>query len=96
MGISKGPALKHPAVQLKNKVDGVVSEDNQIIGTYLHGLFDKESALHGLLSWAGLEDFEDFDYEALREQELDRLADEMQHNLDINLLLNTCQQYKNQ
>lgn len=96
MGISKGPALKHPAVQLKNKVDGVVSEDNQIMGTYLHGLFDKESALHGLLSWAGLEDIKDFDYEALREQELNRLADEMQYNLDIDLLLNSCQQYKNQ
>lgn len=87
MGVSKGPALEYPAVQLKNKVDGVISEDNQIIGTYLHGLFDKESALHGLLNWAGLENIEDFDYEALREQELDRLADEMQRHIDIDLLL---------
>ena len=32
MGISKGPALNNPAVQLKDKVDGVISEDGQIMG----------------------------------------------------------------
>jgi adenosylcobyric acid synthase len=95
MGISKGPALEHPAVQLKNKVDGVISEDKQIIGTYLHGLFDKESALHSLLSWAGLKDIQNFDYEALREQEINRLADEMQQHIDIDALLKSCQQYEN-
>ena len=30
---------------------------------------------------------EDFDYDGLREQELDRLADEMQQHIDIELLL---------
>lgn len=87
MGISKGPALNHPAVQLADKVDGVVSEDGQIMGTYLHGLFDKETALHSLLNWAGLDDTEDFDYDGLRERELDRLADEMQKNINIDQLL---------
>lgn len=90
MGISKGPALEYPAVQLKDKVDGVISKDKQIIGTYLHGLFDKESALHALLNWAGLENIEDFDYEAIREHELDRLAGEMQQHIDIDLLLKKC------
>lgn len=95
MGISKGPALNNPAVilnnkQQENKTDGVISEDNQIIGTYLHGLFDKETALHSLLSWAGLDDVEDFNYDGLREQELDRLADEMEKNINIDLLLKKC------
>lgn len=90
MGVSEGPALKNPAIQLDNKVDGVISKDNQIMGTYLHGLFDKETALHGLLNWAGLENIKTFDYEALREQEIDRLANEMLQYLDIDALLNTC------
>lgn len=96
MGISTGPALNNPAITIndehhvKNKVDGVISEDNQIIGTYLHGLFDKESALQSLLTWAGLKNIEHFDYEKLREQELDRLADEMEKNIDIKSLLNAC------
>lgn len=95
MGISKGPALKYPAIKLKNKVDGVISEDGQIMGTYLHGLFDKESALQSLLSWAGLHNIKNFDYEGLREQELDRLANEMQQHIDIPLLLDSCQKYEN-
>ncbi len=101
MGISTGPALDNPAVifkdkkKLKNKTDGVISEDNQIIGTYLHGLFDKESALQSLLNWAGLKNIESFDYEKLREQELDRLASELENNINIELLLKTCQQYEN-
>ena len=58
--------------------------------TYLHGLFDKETALHSLLKWAGLDEIEDFDYDSLRERELDRLADEMQKHIDIDLLLKQC------
>ncbi len=101
MGISKGPALNNPAVALNNKhhikdkVDGVVSDDGQIMGTYLHGLFDKESALQSLLNWAGLKNIEHFDYEKLREQELDRLADELEKNINIDDLLKSCQQYEN-
>ena len=87
MGISEGPALNNPAIRLQDKVDGVISEDNQIMGTYLHGLFDKTSALSSLLKWAGLNETSAFDYEALREQELDRLADEMKKHIDIDLLL---------
>lgn len=87
MGVSKGPALDRPAIQLPNKVDGAISDDNQIMGTYLHGLFDKTSALSSLLKWAGLTETSRFDYESLREQELDRLADEMQQHIDIVQLL---------
>ena len=90
MGISKGPALNNPAIQLENKVDGALSDDNQIMGTYLHGIFDKTGALSSLLKWAGLKETTLFDYEALREQELDRLADEMQQHIDIDLLLEKC------
>jgi adenosylcobyric acid synthase len=58
-------------------------------------LFDKKSALQSLLTWAGLKNIEHFDYEKLREQELDRLADELEKHIDIELLLNSCQQYEN-
>ena len=87
MGVSKGPALDQPAIQLDNKTDGVVSDDNQIIATYLHGVFDQASALSSFLKWAGLNETSNFNYEDLREQELDRLAEEMQQHIDIDLLL---------
>ncbi len=89
MGISTGAALNNPAVKLKDKMDGVISSDGQILGTYLHGLFDKETALHSLLNWAGLNDVENFDYDGLREQELDRLAEAMQEHIDIDALLDS-------
>lgn len=87
MGVSEGNALNIPLIQLADKVDGVISEDNQIIGTYLHGLFDQTSALSSLLKWAGINETSGFDYEALREKELDRLADEMQMHINIDQLL---------
>ncbi|MFK5915217.1 MAG: cobyric acid synthase [Woeseiaceae bacterium] len=87
MGISKGPALNQPAIQLDNKVDGVVSDDNQIMGTYLHGLFDQTTALSSLLKWSGLKETSQFDYTGLREQELDRLAHEIQQHINIEQLL---------
>ena len=86
MGVSTGPALNNPAIQLADKVDGAISADGQIMGTYLHGLFDQSSALSSLLKWTGLKESSNFDYESLREQELDRLAEEMQQHIDIDLL----------
>ena len=37
-----------------------------------------------------LDSVEYFDYDDLRERELDRLADEMQQHIDIDLLLSKC------
>ncbi len=88
MGVSNGPALNQPAIKLPHGNDGVISEDGQIMGTYLHGLFDHKEALQSLLKWAGLEKSEAFDYEKFREDELDRLANEMQQHLDIEAILN--------
>lgn len=90
MGKSQGPALDNPAIKLVDKVDGAISKDNQVMGTYLHGLFDQTSALSSLLKWAGLNETVSFDYEAIREQELDRLADEMLQHIDIDDLLKRC------
>src|SRR3546814_10955203 len=40
-GVTSGPALEHPAVQLDDgRCDGAQSLDGQIFGTYLHGLFE--------------------------------------------------------
>lgn len=89
MGISTGAALEQFAVQLDNRVDGVISADNQVLGTYLHGLFDSETAMASLLSWAGLEKIQSLDYTSLREQEIDRLANEMANSLDIDLMIGT-------
>jgi adenosylcobyric acid synthase len=86
-GLSAGPALQRPAAHLDGRDDGAVSADGQIIGTYLHGLFDQPAACDALLRWAGLHDVRSPDYPALREAQLDRLADALERHLDLAALL---------
>jgi adenosylcobyric acid synthase len=75
-GISSGPALARPACILSSgQLDGARSEDDQIIGSYVHGLFDTLEACNSLLSWSGLPAGRAVDIDAMREREIDRLAD---------------------
>lgn len=82
-GITTGEALSQPAIQLHGRSDGAVSEDNQIFGTYLHGLFDNAEALAALMNWAGLEHVKTVDYRARQEVDIERLADAIEAHLDL-------------
>ena len=53
------------------------------MATYLHGLFDAPQACAALLAWAGLEAAQPLDLHALREASLDRLADCIDAEIDI-------------
>lgn len=86
-GISEGSALSRPLFDINGRPEGSVSDDGQIIGTYLHGLFDHPEACHGLLKQLGLTDGEQSDYQAHRERELDRLADMLEAHVDIEAVL---------
>ncbi|MFD2232073.1 cobyric acid synthase [Alkalimarinus sediminis] len=88
-GVTQGMALNRPMLTINSESDGAVSDDNQIVGTYLHGLFDQPKALEQLLLWAGLKDVETIDYAALREESINRLADAVESHLDLNKLFDT-------
>jgi len=75
MGVSAGAALERPAFEIGGRGEGACSDDGQVIGTYLHGLFDSASACSALLRWAGLHSDASVDSHALREASLDRIAD---------------------
>lgn len=79
MGVSEGRALQRPVFFIDGKSDGgnegARSDDDQILGTYLHGMFDTPQACSALLAWAGLADAATVDLGALREQSLERIAD---------------------
>lgn len=66
--------------------DGLQSDDGQILGTYLHGLFDNPDACQLILRWAGLNDAKAIDINKIREQQLDRLADVLAEHLDMQKL----------
>ncbi|NOR51997.1 MAG: cobyric acid synthase [Gammaproteobacteria bacterium] len=90
-GISSGPAMNSPAIKFKDGFDGAISEDRQILGSYLHGLFDHTDAAQALLKWAGLKETDEsheipFNYNLLKESELDRLAETFAKHLDIDFI----------
>jgi len=75
MGISTGAALERPAFRIDGRPEGALSPDDQVLGTYLHGVFDTPQASLALLRWAGLDAEHGVDLDALREASLERLAD---------------------
>ena len=93
MGISEGEALQRPLLRVDDGADeGAMSADGQVIGSYLHGLFDHREARQALLAWSGLADDaaggELSDYQQLIEDGIDRLADHVERALDMPALLN--------
>ncbi len=83
-GISEGEALQRPFAQLADgRSDGALSDDGQITATYLHGVFESPQACAALLGWAGLQAPQAIDYHALREHNLERLADALEMHLDL-------------
>jgi adenosylcobyric acid synthase len=68
--------------------DGCVSADMQVFGTYLHGVFDEDEFRHAFLAAArgfyGLDGAKGMnDWKRMREESLDRLADEVEGALDM-------------
>lgn len=85
-GISEGNALQTPIIQLKDQaVDGCLSDDKQILGTYIHGIFDQGDATQLILSWIN-EDHginKTINIDEHRESQLEKLAQTCEKYLDI-------------
>jgi adenosylcobyric acid synthase len=90
MGITEGAALSRPALHLQagneSRPDGAISEDGQILATYLHGLFDAPDACEALLRWAGVEDARRIDYHARRLASIETLADVVTEHVRLDVL----------
>ncbi len=82
MGVSAGTALQRPAFHIEGRPEGARSADDQILGSYLHGMFDTPQAFAALLEWAGLHGAAPVDLNKLREESLARVADATQPLLD--------------
>ncbi|KWR91048.1 cobyric acid synthase [Cupriavidus sp. IDO] len=92
LGVTTGAGLARPALWLdsgdgKVRPDGARSDDDQVLATYVHGVFDEPAACQALLRWAGLEAAEAVDLAALREASIGRLADSMAAHLDLDAML---------
>ncbi|MBU2872702.1 cobyric acid synthase [Marinobacter salexigens] len=82
-GVSEGAALAHPLGRINGSSEGAMSNDGQVAGTYVHGIFDKPAACEAILHWAGLnQSGAAVDYQQHRMAQLDRLADQIERHLD--------------
>ena len=88
-GLTKGSPLENsPLIQLENgRYDGVMAADGQIMGSYLHGIFEHSEACKAILEWAGLKGIQIPDYNQVREDGINRIADAMEEHLDMNKVL---------
>ncbi|WP_095505005.1 cobyric acid synthase [Paraferrimonas sedimenticola] len=77
---------EHQPFLTNGKNEGAVSADNQVIATYVHGIFDKAEACQTLLNWAGLDAQRQLDQQAHLQTELDRLADAFEEAIDLEAL----------
>ncbi len=87
MGESRGAALERPALRIAERSEGARSEDDLVLATYVHGLFDRPEACAALLAWAGYSAAQGIGLEAQREASIERLADEVEAELDLVRLL---------
>lgn len=91
-GHSEGSALNTPLISElsieSSSVDGFVSDDNQIAGTYLHGLFDQGAVTRVVLQWVkkdhGVQSVINIDEH--REVQLKRLADICEQHLAMDMI----------
>ena len=83
MGISQGAALSRPLFKLADRDDGAISADDQVAGSYVHGLFDVPEACDALLEWAGHRQRQAVDFQALREAGIERIADAWADHCDF-------------
>jgi adenosylcobyric acid synthase len=83
MGVTRGPALQRPAVSVNGRPDGAISDDDRVLGTYVHGIFDRPEACAALLAWAGFREARGVDLNARREASFERLADCIEANIDF-------------
>lgn len=93
-GASAGEALNSPFSVISDQLgntysDGAMSADGQIIGTYIHGLFEEKESLESILHWISGRNIEAESWLDVRERELERLADCYEENVDIDALFAT-------
>lgn len=72
-------------------LEGAANAEDTVRGSYVHGLLDNDELLKSLMQWAGMPQMEHFDYYAFREQQIERLADEVLTALPLETLCDLLQ-----
>ncbi|MDF2154494.1 cobyric acid synthase [Vibrio sp. CAU 1672] len=66
--------------------EGAMSECGQVLGTYLHGLFDEAQGLAHIAEWVNGSQVKQQDFEQLKEQGIERIADAIEQHMNLDFL----------
>ncbi len=84
VGRTSGPDCARPFVDHGDHVDGAISQDGQISGCYMHGIFGSDTFRAAFLKEFGA--VSQLGYEHRVEDALDALADHLEEHLDLDAL----------
>ncbi|MGR1187201.1 cobyric acid synthase [Vibrio parahaemolyticus] len=85
--VGRSRVLGEQPLELDNgECDGAISECGQIMGTYLHGCFDEAEALNLITEWVNGTQVKQQDFEALKEQGINRIADAIEQHMNLDFL----------
>ena len=87
VGETTGPGLHTPWVTLGDKPVGAIDASGRVMGCYVHGIFASDGFRSAFLSHISSADRTSIAYDQMVEDTLDKLADHMEANVDIDALL---------
>lgn len=92
MGTTKLSNGCEPLIKLSDgRLDGAISKNERVIGTYLHGIFENDAFRNGILEYLRNEKGIDgtdsiIDYKEFKENEYDKLADHVRKSVNMDAI----------
>ena len=87
MGVTTGPGLSAPMLDLDGRSDGAVSADGKVMGCYLHGLFSSDAFRAAFLERLGGRASSGLAWERRIDSTLDALAEHLESSLDLDAII---------
>lgn len=82
VGVTTG--VEQAPIQLScGRLDGALSADNQVLGTYLHGIFDQPQLAEALISWATGVQLTPLNHDQIQENAINQIADAIEQHIDL-------------
>lgn len=75
-----------PVLLSNGQADGAVSNCNQIMGTYLHGLFESPQVTSLICEWANQSTVESVDFESIKDNAINTIADAIEEYMNLEQL----------
>ena len=85
IGRTEGPDCLRPFATIRERLDGAVSADGKVMGSYLHGMFAADGFRGSWITAAGGAG-SDLSYNTKVSKTLDSLAAHLEENLDLKAL----------